>query len=215
MGPARNAYGTQVFRRVASSKLAAQKCGADWPTVAIYRQKRARVRPCHDTESKLRVCPHLSSYFSTTRKRHVLRQSLPRQEHPRRLQCRDRNPDERRPDQVRSRQGDRGDVRRPLHVDGDALPLQLRLYPAHPFRRWGSRGCAGDKPGPADHQRGDQRQGREEQELPPVRPHPARDRPDAHHAPTPIPLVPTLHPVTGLPRSAAAPRPPAAGCRGR
>ena len=46
-----------------------------------------------------------------------------------------RDPDARGPDQVRGRQGNRRGVRRPLHVDGDALPVQLRLHPAHAVRR--------------------------------------------------------------------------------
>jgi hypothetical protein len=63
--------------------------------------------------------------------------SRPRgQGRPERLQRDHRDPDARGPDQVRGRQGNRRRLRRPLHVDGDALSVQLRLHPAHAVRRW-------------------------------------------------------------------------------
>ena len=58
-----------------------------------------------------------------------------------------------RPDQVRGRQGNRCRVRRPLHVDGDALSVQLRLHPADAVRRRRSLRRAGALAGAADHRR--------------------------------------------------------------
>src|SRR5581483_10444536 len=56
--------------------------------------------------------------------------------------------------QVRGRQGNRRGVRRPLHVDRDALSLQLRLHPENALRRRRSVRRAGDLAGAAHHRSG-------------------------------------------------------------
>ena len=72
---------------------------------------------------------------------------------PERLQRDHRDPDARRSDQVRGRQGDGRGVRRPLHVDVDALSVQLRLHPADAVRRRRSVRRAGALAGAAHHRR--------------------------------------------------------------